>query len=189
MIRMKAAFLLLAAVLFAGCSTTLVRETPVPVRIADGVLLDTAPLVEALIGLKGTRVQAANGSWKDQAFSAQCVLKGDGEKLTVVFLAPQLRLLTITLTKPHTITCERAAQIPRALEPEYALADLAYVNLDAETLRRVVAPALRVDDDGTTRRVFAGKTPVAEVVRRANGDIEFKNLRHGYSYTLRSITP
>ena len=186
---MKTAFLLLAALLFAGCSTTLVRENPVSVRVADGVALDTAPLVEALIGLKGTRVQAANGSWKDQAFSAQCVLKGDSEKLTAVFLAPQLRLLTITLTKPHTVTCERAPQVPRAFEPEYALADLAYVNLDVETLRRVVAPALRVEDDGTTRRIQTGDTLVAEIVRQANGDIDFKNHRHGYSYTLRPVTP
>ena len=186
---MKAASLLLAAALLAGCSTTLVREDPAPKRVADGVALETAPLVEALIGLKGTRVQAANGSWKDQVFSAQCVLKGDGEKLTAVFLAPQLRLLTITLTKPHTVTCERAPQVPRAFEPEYALVDLAFVNLDAETLRRAVAPALRVEDDGTTRRVFAGNAPVAEVVHRANGDIDFKNLRHGYSYTLRPVSP
>ena len=186
---MKAVFLLLAAALLAGCSTTLVRETPVPVRAADGVLLETTPLVEALLGLKGTRVQAANGSWKDQVFSAQCVLKGDGEKLTAVFLAPQLRLLTITLTKPHTVTCERAPQVPRAFEPEYVLVDLAFVNLDAETLRRAVAPTLSVEDDGTTRRVVAGHDPVAEIVRHTNGDIDFKNLRHGYSYTLRPVSP
>ena len=186
---MKAASFLLAAALLAGCSTTLVREDPAPVRAADGVFLETTPLVEALLYLKGTRVQAANGSWKDQVFSAQCVLKGDGEKLKAVFLAPQLRLLTITLTKPHTITCERATQVPRAFEPEYALTDLAYVNLDAETLRRVVAPALRVDDDGTTRRISAGDTLVAEIVCQANGDIDFKNLRHGYSYTLRPVSP
>ena len=186
---MKAVPLLLAAALLAGCSTTLVRETPVPVRAADGVLLETTPLVEALLGLKGTRVQAANGSWKDQVFSAQCVLKGDGEKLTAVFLAPQLRLLTITLTKPHTVTCERAPQVPRAFEPEYALADLAYVNLDAETLRRAVAPALSVEDDGTTRRIKSGDTLVADVVRRANGDVDFRNVRYGYSYTLRNVAP
>ena len=149
----------------------------------------TTPLVEALLGFKGTRVQAANGSWKDQVFSAQCVLKGDGETFTAVFLAPQLRLLTITLTKPHTVTCERAPQVPRAFEPEYALVDLAFVNLDAETLRRAIAPALRVEDDGTTRRVFAGNAPVAEVVRRANGDVDFRNLRYGYSYTLRNAAP
>ena len=184
---MKAAFLLLAAALFAGCSTTLVRDAPVPVRVADGVLLDTAPLVEALIGLKGTRVQAANGSWKDQTFSAQCVLKGDGEKLTVVFLAPQLRLLTITLTKPHTVTCERAAQVPRAFEPEYALADLAFVNLEAETLRRAVAPALSVEDDGTVRRILAGKTPVADLTRNPDGTTTFRNLVHGYTYTLKTV--
>ena len=142
---MKVAFLL-AATLLAGCSTTLVREKPESVRVADGVQLATTSLVEALLGFKGTRVQAANGAWKDQVFSAQCVLNGDGEKLTAVFLAPQLRLLTITLTKPHTITCERAPQVPRAFEPEYALADLAYVNLDTETLRRAVAPTLSVED-------------------------------------------
>ena len=186
---MKAGYLILVAALLAGCSTTLVRETPERVRVADGVQLETTPLVEALLGFKGTRVQAANGSWKDQTFSAQCVLKGDGEKLTVVFLAPQLRLLTITLTKPHTVTCERAAQIPRAFEPEYALADLAYVNLDAETLRRAVAPTLSVEDDGTTRRIKSGDTLVADVVRRANGDVDFRNLRYGYSYTLRNVAP
>ena len=186
---MKYGAILLAAALLAGCSTTLVRETPAPVRVADGALLDTTPLVEALLGLKGARVHAANGSWKDRVFSAQCVLKGDGETLKAVFLAPQLRLLTITLTKPHTITCERATQVPRAFEPEYALADLAYVNLDAETLRRAVAPVLRVEDDGTTRRICAGDAPVAEVVRRANGDVDFRNLRYGYSYTLRPVAP
>ena len=186
---MKAAFLLLAAALLAGCSTTLVRENPAHVRVADGALLDTTPLVEALLGFKGTRVQAANGAWKDQVFSAQCVLKGDGETLTAVFLAPQLRLLTITLTKPHTITCERASQVPRAFEPEYALADLAYVNLDVDTLRRAVAPVLRVEDDGLTRRIKAGDALVAEIVRRANGDVDFRNARYGYSYTMRPVSP
>ena len=186
---MKTAILLLAAALLAGCSTTLVREAPEPVRVADGVQLKTTPLVEALLGFKGTRVQAANGAWKDQVFSAQCVLKGDGETLRAVFLAPQLRLLTITLTKPHTITCERAPQVPRAFEPEYALVDLAFVNLDVETLRRAVAPTLSVEDDGTTRRVIAGHDLVAEIVRHANGDIDFKNISHGYTYTLRPVSP
>ncbi len=186
---MKTGILFLAAALLAGCSTTLVRETPASVRVADGTRLDTTSLVEALLAFKGTRVHAANGAWKDQVFSAQCVLKGDGETLRAVFLAPQLRLLTITLTKPHTITCERAPQVPRAFEPEYALTDLAYVNLDAEALRRAVAPTLSVEDDGTTRRIRAGGTPVAEIVRHANGDVDFRNLRYGYSYTLRPVTP
>ena len=186
---MKTAFLLLAAALFSGCSTVLVRDVPAPVCVADGVQLETTPLVEAMLEFKGTRVQAANGTWKDQVFSAQCVLKGDGEKLTVVFLTPQLRLLTIMLTKPHTVVCVRAPQVPNAFEPEYALVDLAFVNRDAETLRRAVAPALRVEDDGTTRRIRAGNTLVAEIVRRANGDIDFKNLRREYSYTLRPVSP
>ena len=116
-------------------------------------------------------------------------VRAEGRRREADGRVPRLRLLTITLTKPHTVTCERAAQIPRAFEPEYALADLAYVNLDAETLRRVVAPVLRVEDDGTTRRIKAGDALVAEVVRRANGDVDFRNARYGYSYTLRPVTP
>ena len=92
---MKAGYLILVAALLAGCSTTLVRETPERVRVADGVQLETTPLVEALLGFKGTRVQAANGAWKDQVFSAQCVLKGDGEMLTAVFLAPRKGFFTV----------------------------------------------------------------------------------------------
>ena len=41
---MKVAFLL-AAALLAGCSTTLVREKPESVRVADGVQLATTSLV------------------------------------------------------------------------------------------------------------------------------------------------
>ncbi len=179
-------FLLLLA-LCAGCSTTLVREAPQAVRLGE-VTLETTALVEALLARKGTTVQALNGAWRDQTFQAQCVTKGDGEKTTVIFLAPQMRLVTITLTKPHAIRYERAPRIPSAFEPEYVLVDLAFVNLDVATLRRVVGSALRVEDDGTTRRIAtpAGEG-VAEVVRNADGTCRFKNLLHGYEYTLKKV--
>ena len=104
-----------------------------------------------------------------------------------MFLAPQMRLATIVLTRPHAIRFERAAQIPRMFEPEYALADLAFVNLEAETLRRAVAPALSVEDDGTVRRILAGKTPVADLTRNPDGTTTFRNLVHGYTYTLKTV--
>ena len=96
--------------------------------------------------------------------------------------------MTITVTKPHAIRYERAPRIPSVFEPEYALADLAFVNLDAETLRRAVSPALRVVDDGVRRRIetSAGEG-VAEVVRTASGTQTFKNLLHGYQYELKNI--
>ena len=72
-------------------------------------------------------------------------------------------------------------------EPEYALADLAFVNLDAPTLRRAVAPALRVEDDGETRRIFAGETPVAELATNPDATRTFRNLVHGYTYTLKTV--
>ncbi len=177
----------LLAALLCGCQGVVVRDAPLPVRVADGVAVDSAPLVEALLARTGTVVQAVSGSWKDNAFSAEVVMKGDGQRLTAVFLAPQMRLATITLTPPRTIRFERAANIPRMFEPEYALADLAFVNLDAATLGRAVAPTLRVEDDGATRRILAGETPVAELATNPDATRTFRNLVHGYSYTLREI--
>lgn len=175
------------AVLLAGCATVVEREAPLAVRVGEA-RLETTALVEALLARKGTRVQAINGCWKENAFQAQCAAKSDGETLTVVFLAPQMRLVTITVTKPHAVRCERAPNIPKAFEPEFALVDLAFVNLDAETLRRVVGRALRVEDDGTTRRIAAPDgEALAEVVRRGGGCISFRNLVHGYEYELRDI--
>ena len=182
-----AIFLGLMSALLCGCQSVVVREAPQPVRVADGVTIDSAPLVEALLARTGTVVQAVSGNWKENAFAAEVVIKGDGRQLTAIFLAPQMRLATITLTHPRTIRFERAAQIPRMFEPEYALADLAFVNLDAPTLRRAVAPALRVEDDGATRRIFAGETPVAELATNPDATRTFRNLVHGYTYTLKSI--
>ena len=176
-----------AAILLCGCQSVVVRDAPRPVRVADGVTIDSAPLVEALLARTGTVVQAASGRWKENTFAAEVVMKGDGQRLTAVFLAPQMRLATITLTRPRTIRYERAAPIPRMLEPERALADRAFVNLPAPALRRAVAPALRVEDDGATRRIFAGDTPVADLVTNPDATRTFRNLVHGYTYTLKTI--
>ena len=184
--RFSLVFGLLAAFL-CGCQSVVVRDAPQPMRVADGVMIDSAPLVEALLARTGTVVQAVSGSWKDNAFAAEVVMKGDGQQFTAVFLAPQMRLATITLTRPRTIRYERAAQIPRLFEPEYALVDLAFVNLDAPTLRSALGPALRVEDDGATRRIFAGATPIADLVTNPDATHTFRNLIHNYEYTLRHI--
>ena len=184
---MKILFLALAALLVAGCATTVVHDRPESVRMG-GVALDAAPLVEALRTRKGVLVQAVDGAWRDRTFQAQCVMKGDGEKLTVVFLAPQVRLVTITVEKPCRVSCERVPQIPQSFEPEYALADLAFVNLETDALRRALAPTHRVEESGTTRRILtAAGTAVAEVERRGDGTVVLRNLEHGYSYTLKTI--
>lgn len=177
-----------AAAWCGGCATTCVRDAPRAVRLGEA-RVETAALVEALREqVKGTRVQALNGAWRDQVFQAQCVLKGDGDTLTVVFLAPQMRLATLTVTRPHAIRFARAPRIPSAFEPEYALVDLAFVHLETDALRRAAGTALRIEDDGVTRRVStaAGK-PVADVARQADGTVVFRNLLHGYSYALKTV--
>lgn len=179
----------LLAALLCGCQSVVVRDAPRPVRLANGVMIDSVPFVEALLARTGTVVQAVNGNWKDNAFAAEVVMKGDGQQLTTIFLAPQMRLATITITHPHSIRYERAAQIPRMFEPEYVLADLAFVNLDAQTLRRAVAPTLRVEDNGTVRCLFTGTTLVADLTRRPDGNLFFRNLIHGYDYTIHPVDP
>ena len=140
--RLSLVYGLLAAFL-CGCQSVVVRDAPQPVRVADGVMLNSAPLVEALLARTGTVVQAVNGSWKDNAFAAEVVMKGDGQKFTAVFLAP--------------------------------------------TLRRALGPALRVEDDGATRRIFAGATPVADLVTNPDATRTFRNLVHGYEYTIKTV--
>ena len=179
--------MLLAAL--AGCSTTLVRGEPIPVRIG-GAEVQMTRVVEALLSMKGVRVQALNGAWKDHALQAQCVMKGDGDKLTVVFLAPQIRLVTINLERPHALRCERAPQIPSAFEPENALLDLAFVNLPVDELRRSLAPALRVEENAAgARKLFAPDgTLVAELAAAgADGVRKYRNAIYGYEYEIREI--
>lgn len=173
----------------AGCmSPTIVdREAPMMVTM-KGVRLETTALVEALLAQKGTRIQAVGGSYRDEAFQANCVMKGDGEKLTVVFLTPVMRLATIMVSKPHALHCETAPQIPRAFEPEYALVDLAFVNLPAVTLRRCVEPVLRVEErDGVRRISSSDGNLVAELRNQADGSQAYRNVVFGYEYELRAL--
>ena len=60
--------------LCSGCATVVVRETPDNVAMAEALLA----------GVKGTVVQSVSGAWKDDAFAAECVLKGDGNRFTAV---------------------------------------------------------------------------------------------------------
>jgi len=174
--------------LLCGCSTVVVRKNPLPVRAADEVRFATIPIVEALLAQRCTVAQAVSGTWKDHAFAAEVIMKGEDGKFTAVFLAPQMRLATITLTPPHTICYERAAQIPRMFDPEYALADLAFANLDVDALRRATEPVLLIEEDADgTRRISAGGRLIAELRKNPDSTRTFRNHVHGYEYTLRDI--
>lgn len=171
-----------------GClSSQVAREEPVTVSFGD-VELETTALVEALLAQKGTHVQAVNAQYKEDGFQAQCVRKSDGEKLTVVFLAPQMRLVTITVTKPHAIQYERAPQIPSVFEPEYALTDLAFVNLPVATLRKALGSALRVEETEDARQFW---TPDGRLVAELRTDIDgariYRNAVFGYLYQLSDL--
>ena len=178
----------LAAIAYvcAGCSTTLVRESPISIEVADGAKADMAAVAEALLELKGTHVQAVVGSWKDSAFTAEFVMKGDGDTFTVAALAPAMRLATITLSRPHSLRYERARRIPAAFEPEYLLFDLAVVNLETDALSRALGESFEVRDDGATRVVSSrgAPGPVAVLSRNADGSVKLTNHRRSYQYTV-----
>lgn len=168
---LSAAVLLLAG----GCSTVVVRDDPKSVYVSDSAKVDAAPLVEALVeNFRQVRVQALDATWKGRPFTAEVVLKGDGEKMTVVFLAPQMRLATITLSRPHRIEYERAPRVPESFAPEYAVVDLAFVLLPETVLAAALGPAFAVKDDGARRELICGGEVVRSLERRG-GEIQFSN--------------
>lgn len=172
----------------AGCATALVREEPRSIRLGEaGVSCATAPLAEALLARRGSAIHSVQGSWKDHVFAAECVVKCDPGRFTAIFLAPQMRLATLTVTPPHVITFERARQIPSAFEPEYALFDLAVVNLQADELRRALGDMFDVVERGGTRVVSAAGEQVAVRIALPDGSVRYENITLGYSYTLKEI--
>jgi hypothetical protein len=180
--------LLCAGALLAGCSTTLVREDPQAIRLGEsGVRCAMTPIVEALLAQRGTAVHAIQGNWKDHAFVAERVTKGEEGRFTAIFLAPQMRLATITLTPPHTITFDRARSIPSAFEPEYALFDLAVINLPPDVLRRVLGGGFVVAVRGDVREVSAGGTLIAVRTSLPDGTVRYENKALDYTYTLKEV--
>ena len=166
-----------------GCSTTkVVRETPDQVAVAEALLA----------GVKGTLIQTVEGAWKDEAFAAECVLKGDGEKFSAVLLSPQMRLATLTIEVPHTVHWERASQLPAALDPEYVMFDLALVTLPTATLIEALGDGYRVDEtpDGKRRRVVDMKKGKLQSVRQLlpDGGVYFRNAEYGYEFTVRAVS-
>ena len=187
---MRAALaIVLAAVLgFSGCmSEQVVLESPRKVDIA-GVEVDAAPLAEALLAeVRGVKAVSLQGSWNDNAFSAECVLKGDGEELSVVFLAPQMRLATLRLHRPCVVEWERSPMVPEAFKPEYAIFDLAVFYLPVPALRRALGPAFSVTEVGTTRRVCHGGDAVVSIIAQKDGGAKLENALWEYEYVVKEI--
>ena len=165
-----------------GCTTTVVRENP-----------GNAALAEALLsGMKGVRVQSVSGAWKDEAFAAECVLKCDGEKFTAVLLAPQMRLATLTVERPHTIRWERAPQLPASIDPENVMFELALAALPTESLAKALGDGYRVDEtaDGKRRTVFDVQRGELQSVRQVlpDGGVYFRNVPYGYEFTVKTVS-
>ena len=165
-----------------GCATTVVREEPNNVAMAEALLA----------GVKGTVVQSVSGAWKDEAFAAECVLKGDGKRFTAVLLAPQMRLATLTIEKPHTIRWERAPQLPASLDPEYVVFDLALVTLPTAQLAKALGADFKVEEtlDGKRRSIVDAKRGELQSIRQVlpDGDVYFRNVRYGYEFTVKTVS-
>ena len=164
-----------------GCATVVVRERP-----------DNPAAVEVLLeSVRGVTVQAVSGAWKDEAFVAECVLKGDGERLSAVLLAPQMRLATLTMEKPCRICWERSPQVPSTLDPEYVILNLALVLLPADKLAKALGDGYRIDEtaDGKRRTVFDVNRGELQSVRQIlpTGELHFRNVVYGYEFTVKTV--
>lgn len=177
----KACIAALAAMFAAGCATTVVRDEPRAVEVARGAEAATAPLAEALLAHeRGMRAEALEVAWKDKAFTAEIVTKGDGEALKIVLLAPQMRLATLTVERPRRITWEREPRVPAALAPEYALFEIAFARLPADALAVALGPGFAVKDDGRRRVLLHGGEEIRVLERRGGGELFFVNPSAGY---------
>ena len=178
----------LAALLISGCmSEQVVLETPRSVDVA-GVEVDAAPLAKALLAeVRGVKAVSLQGSWNDHAFSAECVLKGDGETLSVVFLAPQMRLATLRLRRPCALEWERSPMVPEAFKPEYAIFDLAVFHLSMPALRRALGHAFSGEEVGPSRRVSRGGETVLSIMLQKDGGTKLENAIWGYEYVAKEI--
>ena len=184
---LQLSFFVLILVL-TGCSTTLVREEPLSIRLGEtGVRCAAAPLAEALLKRSGTVVQTIQGSRKESVFSAECVMKGEKDRFTAIILAPQMRLATLTITPPHKLTFDRSRQIPDAFEPEYALFDLAAVNLPTDDLKRSLGAGMSVVERDGTRTIYAAGVPVAVRTMLPDGSIRYENVPLEYSYVVKEM--
>lgn len=153
---------------------------------------DNVAVAEALLnGVKGTSAWTVDGAWRDEAFAAECVLQGDGERFTAVLLAPHMRLATLAIEKPHTLHWERVPQIPSSLDPEYVMLDLALTILPTDVLANVLDGSYRVDEtpDGKRRTVVDTIRNRFHSVRQIlpSGDIYFRNAIHGYEFTVKVV--
>ena len=177
-----------ALIVMTGCSTTIVREQPHEIRLGeDGARLAAAPLAEALLEYRGTAIQSVQGRWKDREFSAECVVKGIPGRFTAIFLAPQMRLATLVITPPRTLSFDRARQIPDAFEPEYAVFDLAVVNLSAESLRRALGEPFTVVERDGKRTVSAAGSPLAVRTVLPDGSVRYENVSLEYTFVLKEV--
>ena len=114
-------------------------------------------------------------------------MKGESDRFTAIFLAPQMRLATLTITPPHTLTFDRARQIPEAFAPEYALFDLAMVNLPTAELRRALDDGMTIVEHDRTRTVFAAGVAVAVRTLLPDGSIRYENIPLEYSYVVKKL--
>jgi len=176
------AILAAVAALAAGCATVVVRDEPRRVDVAPGAEVDSVRIAEALLDSeRGTCVQALEIEWKGKAFTAEAVVKGDGKSLTVVLLAPQMRLATLIVERPHRITWRREPRVPSSFPPEYALAEVAFVHLPAEVLSSALGAEFSVADDGRRRTVLHRGGEIRSLERREGGEMIFANKSAGYT--------
>jgi len=169
------------AALCCGCAAVAVRENPAAPEVAEA-LID---------GISGKSVQMIEGAWKDEAFSAECVMKCDGERFTAVLLAPQMRLATLTVERPHEIRWERAPQLPESLDPEHVILDIALVVLPTDALEKALGDVFAVKEtlDGKRRTVVDVERNRLHSVRQMlpDGSVYYRNVLYGYEFTVRSM--
>jgi len=127
--------------------------------------------------------QRMSASWHGYEFNFITWVKAD-ETETEMILMSELGVSMGNLSYRNGIISLSSAVIPKALKPEYIIADFQLCFYRADELRKAIEECgLIFEDSENSRRILQGKKVIIDIEKSTN-TVVIKNNYRGYTYTL-----
>ncbi len=152
-----------------------------PVYVTDSASLRIDGFVGELLEKRLSKVQFIKGRYKEKTFDFQSVLKISESGLSLVFLSPAARVLTLSVSPEGMCALTVPPTVPVPDHPEYLLFDLALVLCDAATLRRALPAGITLEGRSLVHNgaVLMRYTPGNPAV--------LENFVRGYRYEIEDL--
>jgi len=127
--------------------------------------------------------QRISASWKGYEFSFNTWVKAD-ETETEMILMSELGVSMGKLSYRNGMLSLSSSVIPKAMKPEYILADFQLCFYSADALRQAIEDCgLIFENSENGRRILQGKKVIIDIEKSENAVVLINNYR-GYTYTL-----